>query len=94
MVKPTPHLRIDGWCYVCGGTGDEDIEHNDRRTPYYDFKEELIREMVARNHRPEEIWQRTVGIPALLTNIQCEECYEPWPCTTIMKLREWKRVYQ
>jgi hypothetical protein len=62
----------------------------------YDFKDYLIREMVERDHRPEE--RRLVGRRADSTvglasgpEVVCSKDLEPWPCQAIGDLRAyWK----
>lgn len=91
-----PHIRINGWCDTCGGLGRATFPHVDakelRGMARYDFNEEVIRRMVERNHTPEEYWTRTGSGTSLLGSIDCEKCGEVWPCSSIMKLREWKRI--
>lgn len=55
-----------------------------------DFTEPAIRDMVARNHTPTEQWLRSAGGAATLSSVSCDQCYEPWPCATLLALRNWR----
>lgn len=57
----------------------------------YNFDDQLIREMVSYNHRPEEMYSSGSG---LLTTIKCEKCHNQWPCPPIAALRGWKKDRQ
>lgn len=51
----------------------------------FDFNDSAIRDMVERNHRPEEKRR----IDGSLRVVACEECSETWPCFTTLTLRAW-----
>lgn len=55
-------------------------------TDSFDFSEPAIRRMVEYNHTPHETW--TVG--GTLLTIACDACGHPWPCPTLISLREWE----
>jgi hypothetical protein len=48
-----------------------------------DVSDPDIREMVLRDHEPEEFW----GLGGVLISVHCEACYRPWPCPSIKAAR-------
>lgn len=55
----------------------------------YDFSEPLIRDLVERNHVPEEVITRVDADGVAVGSVVCEACGEDWPCTTLTALRTW-----
>jgi hypothetical protein len=58
-------------------TADEE----ERKGP--DLSDPDVRDMVARNHMPEESWNNAGGF----NGVTCTECHQDWPCPTIQELR-------
>lgn len=55
----------------------------------YDFSDDLIRDLVRRNHTPiEEVVTSAEG--TVLRPVLCGQCRAHWPCEPIIGLRTWQ----
>lgn len=52
-----------------------------------DLRDPQVREMVQRNHLPEEHWSGELG-GSQLVSVNCQTCYQDWPCVTVRELRQ------
>lgn len=53
----------------------------------HDLDDPVIREMIETNHAPTETWR----LNGTLVSVNCQACFNAWPCVTVLKLRAWKK---
>lgn len=58
----------------------------------YDFNDSSIRDMVYRNHKPKEYYERAYG-GLSLSSIRCTQCEEEWKCSAIREYDIWVKEY-
>ena len=58
----------------------------------YNFRDELIRDMVDRNHKPQELIVKNQSGDIAVNEIVCMKCGGPWPCFARRALLDYQQV--
>lgn len=53
-----------------------------------DVSDPDIRQMVLRNHEPEEMWIGNFATGDRIVSVYCRTCWSSWPCPAVQAARE------